>query len=170
MSDLTFDAHVWAHLVRYGAREMLSSMAAEGWQLGRKLRNSGIEIVSGPLVVRTLKSQGADPPHPGGSSARNAFWSQQQTRLPLKIGGVTFPQGANLILDWSVNARREMMLALSKPLGSWNYRSIPNIEWRRHVLIGDGEDLRFDPADEDVDVRPRFDKEELDAEVNGGDE
>jgi hypothetical protein len=172
MSDLDFDPHLWAHLVRYGARQRLLTLDPDDWHLGRELRNSGIEVVRGPLVVRTLKSQGDDPPSPGTSHAKMGFWSQRQTRLALVVDGVVFPNGANLILDWSATVEREIRLALSKPYAPWNYRRMPRIQWRRRVLIVEGEELRFDSAEEDIDVQPRFDPDEIEpgGEEGGADE
>jgi hypothetical protein len=163
---LPFDSHLWAHIARYGACQHLAQVQPDGWECGRKLPNSGIEVICSPLVLRTLKAQGSDPPHPGGNLARRMFWTQgQQMRLPLSLGGVRFPEGANFILDWTVNRERVIALALSKPIGTWKYRGTPKLEWRRPVRIADGEDLRFVPTDEDLSVEPAFDPGEF--EVGG---
>ena len=124
MSDLPEDRILWAHLVRLGARMHLGTLEPEEWKLGRDLPNAGIELVRGPIVFRALKSQQGDPPHPGWSRSRKQFWSQQGT-LPLVVNGVVMPQGANLILDWHVSQAREVLVALSKPVGVWKYRGAP---------------------------------------------
>src|SRR3712207_5929472 len=53
-----YDAHMWAHLVRYRARNEVAKLGDDTWQLGRSLPNSGIEIACNPLLVRVLKTQG----------------------------------------------------------------------------------------------------------------
>lgn len=166
-SDLSpLDPHLWAHIARYGACQHLGQLEPDGWERGRDLPNSGIEVVRGPLVLRTLKAQGSDPPHPGSNLARRLFWTQgRQMRLPLSLGGTLFPEGANYILDWTVDRERVISLALSKPVGIWRYRGTPKLEWRRPVRITDGEELRFVPADEDLSVEPAFDPGEF--EVGG---
>jgi len=166
-SDLSpFDPYLWAHIARFGACQHLAQVRPAGWNRGRDLPNSGIEVTCGPLVLRTLKTQGSDPPHPGGNYARRQFWTQgRQMRLPLSYQGVLFPEGANYILDWTVDRERVIALALSKPIGIWKYRSTPRLEWRRPVRITDGEDLKFVPADEDLSVEPAFDAGEF--EVGG---
>jgi hypothetical protein len=167
-SDMAHDPYLWTHIARYGACQRLAQAEPEGWKNGRRLPNSGIEVTRGPLVLRTLKAQGSDPPHPGGNLARRAFWTQaRQMRLPLSYEGAPFPDGANYILDWTVNRERVLSFALSKPVGIWKYRGEPKLEWRRSVRITDDADLRFVPTDEDgLDVEPTFDPGEFEA---GGD-
>jgi hypothetical protein len=167
-SDMSFDPYLWAHIARFGACQRLAEIEPDGWEHGRDLPNSGIEVRRGPLVLRTLKAQSDDPPHPGGNAARQAFWTQaQQLRLPIWLGGALFPVGANFILDWMVDRQRVISLALSKPIGVWKYRGAPKLEWRRPVGITDGEDLRFVATDEDdLNIEPTFDPGEFEA---GGD-
>ncbi len=169
MSDLDWDDLLWAHLVRHGARTYLGSLTpSDDWELGRELKNSGIEIVRSPIVFRTLKAQAGEPPHPGHSDARRGFWSQQLS-LGLVLNGVEFPAGgANLILDWTVGPKREIRLALSKPKGIWVYHGSPKLEWRRSVIVQEGQPLRFEPAEEDVLVEPRFDLTELEGDGEVG--
>lgn len=139
-------------------------MEPQGWERGRRLPNSGIEVRRGPLVLRALMTQGGDPPHPGGSFARRDFWAQaRQMRLPIVLGEIQFPPGANYILDWTVDRQRVISLALSKPVGVWKYRGKPQLDWRRLVDVTDGEELRFVPADEDVTVELTFDAGEFGA-------
>lgn len=161
------DAHMWAHLTRYRARNELyeAEGAATGWGMGRKLANSGIEILCDPLVVRVLKTQGSTTPHPGGNSARIKFWSQAvmtQLRLPLLFGNNSMRQGANLIVDWTIGPDKEILLALAKPLGPWQYRHHPKLQWRKPVLFDNADEPRFIPRDEDVEVR--YESDELKGE------
>jgi len=165
LSALPLDPYLWAHLVRYQARAVLTGLEPETWSLGRDLRNSGIEIARGPFTVRALKSQGGGPPHPGGSGARRSFWGQQ---MALPFDGNEGAVGANLILDWDAGLDREILLGLSKPIGIWKYRGIPKLEWRRPVEVGEDTELRFTPGEEDVDVEPRFDLTELEEEGDAG--
>jgi hypothetical protein len=166
MSDMQWDSHLWAHLVRHGCRSYLRELPeVDGWRLGRELKNSGIEVVRGPIIFRALKSQAGTAPNPGSSVARRYFWSQIQLALPLQIDGVASPSdGANLILDWAIGAQRDVTLALSKPVGVWPYQGTPKLEWRRTVIVQDGAALRFDPAEEDVMVEPRFDLTEIEGD------
>lgn len=159
------DPHLWAHLVRYRSRARLEEYLEETWALGRRLRNSGIEIVRGPFVMRALKSQEGGPPHPGGSWARRSYWMQQ---LTLPFDGHERPAaGANLIVDWALGEQREILLALSKPVGVWKYRGVPKLEWRVQVVFSDDSELIFQPAEEDVNVELTFDLTELDEEDIG---
>ncbi len=160
------DRHLWAHLVRYRARLKLEGHAAQAWSLGRRLPNSGIEIVKGSVVMRALKSQGGAPPHPGASWARRNYWMQQ---LTLQFDGDhSGPSaGANLVVDWALGEEREVLLALSKPIGLWKYRGAPKVEWRRPVVFGSGAELSFQPSDEDVAIEPVFDLAELEEDDRG---
>ena len=161
LSKQPFDSHYWSHSVRYRARVVLANEAANGaigWGLGRQLPNSGIELVVGPVVIRILKAQDDGPPHPGYSRARKAFWTQRghdgpfQLTLALAFDGVSAINGSNLLLDWTVDKQKEVMLALSKPVGVWNYQTKPKIAWRRHVVFGGEGEPQFIPPEEDVDV------------------
>jgi hypothetical protein len=169
LSGMKYDPYLWTQIVRYGACQHLAGIDPEGWQRGRELPNNGLEITRGPLVLRTLKAQGSDPPHPGRNLARRAFWTQQM-RLPLVFEGIAFPvSGANYILDWTVGRERVLSMALSKPIGIWKYRNQPKLEWRRAVRITDDEGLRFVPADEDdLNVEPTFEPGEFEADGDAG--
>lgn len=162
LDELPFDPYLWAHLVRYQTRLRLSNANQEGWKLGRTLPNSGIEVVRGPFVLRALKTQVGDPPHPGGNRARRNYWTQsQQLVLPLDGNGARPQIGANLILDWTVDDARQVEVALSKPVGVWKYQGAPRLEWRRIVVFDQGSELKFEPREEDVQVEPKFDLTEL---------
>jgi hypothetical protein len=167
------DSHYWSHSARYRARNVLNEVTwQEGWHLGRDLANSGVEIVRGDLTMRVLKAIGGAPPHPGHNRARQSFWRQkpavvvptpQQLYFALAIDGLTLLNGSNLIVDWDVIAKRQLVLALSKPDGVWNYQKKPRLAWRRHVIFGDANEPRFDPTEEDIPVEyPDYDVTELD--------
>lgn len=160
------DPYLWAHLVRYRARMKLEEHETQSWALGRHLRNSGIEIVQEPVVMRALKSQGDAPPNPGPSRARRSYWTQQLT-LPFDVHEAGSASGANLVVDWALGEKREMLLALSKPIGLWKYRGAPKLEWRLPVVFVDDKELSFQPGDEDVAVEPVFDLTELDEDDIG---
>ncbi len=160
------DPHLWANLVRYRARMKLEDYEARGWSLGRRLRNSGIEIVKGPMVMRALKSQEGAPPPPGASRARRSYWMQQLV-LPFGENDDGPATGANLVVDWALGGGREILLTLSKPVGVWKYRGAPKLEWRLPVVFVDDAELSFQPSDEDVAVEPAFDLAELDEEDSG---
>jgi hypothetical protein len=76
--------------------------------------------------------------------------------------------GANLILDWTATVEREILLALSKPIGVWKYRAAPKIEWRLPVVLAHEDELRFEATEETVDVEPRFNLDELNEEPGKG--
>jgi hypothetical protein len=157
------DPWLWAHLARYGARSHLAGLEPEDWEPGRELANSGLEIKRMPLVLRTLKARGEGPPNPGTNAARRGYWSQSP-RLPLKLGDALMPEGANFILDWSVNKERQLFLALSKPIGIWKYGQTPKLEWRKG-FEDDDEGLRFIPSDEEaLPIEDVFDTSEFDEE------
>lgn len=160
------DPHLWANLVRYRARMKLEEHETQAWSMGRHLRNSGIEIVKGPIVMRALKAQGDAPPHPGASRARRNYWMQQLT-LPFDGNDAGPAAGANLVVDWALGGEREILLALSKPIGVWKYRGAPKLEWRLPVVYVDDTELGFQPTDEDVAVEPVFDLTELEEEDSG---
>jgi hypothetical protein len=159
------DPHMWAHLVRYEARNRLGSGTAS-WSV-RPLANSGIEIASTPLVMRAMKSHEGGPPPPGHSRTRRAFWSQQpwQGTLALSWDGIREPTaGANLILGWMRAADGGVDLALAKPIATWKYKGQPRLAWSRPVEFDDEDVPRFVVADETVDVEPRFELDELSPE------
>jgi hypothetical protein len=156
------DPHMWAHLVRYEARNELGDGAAD-WTVSRLL-NSGIEIVRAPLVMRTMKAQDGGPPSPGHSRNRNAYWTQQGS-LGLDWAGIKEPEfGANLILDWATDADRTLQLCLSKPIGIWKYRSQPKLAWSLPVEFDADDVPGFVISEESVEVEPKFDLDELGAD------
>jgi hypothetical protein len=163
MDEQPWNPHVWATLVRYRALNLLVAAEKDGWWLGSKLPNCGIAIQSGQLTGRLLKSQGGGPPAPGRNVARRRYWSQyRQLGLPLETNEPIDPSaGANLIFDWDVTEDREVLLALSKPVGLWKYRGEPELEWRLPIMIADT-GLSFEGRDdEDVSVEPKYDLGEL---------
>lgn len=163
------DPYLWAHLTRYEARNDLATKTEDGWSIGRRLANSGIEIVSEPLVVRALKTQGSTTPHPGRNAARINFWTQAvtQLRLPLRFGNREMPQSANLIVDWSIGHDNDILLALAKPVGTWRYRGNPKLAWRKPVVFDASDEPSFVPASEDVEVLVEYDQDELKGEREG---
>jgi hypothetical protein len=154
-----FDAYFWSHSVRYHAVQVLDRAPQVDWTVGRKLPNSGIELRQDPVLMRLLKSQGDGPPHPGSSRARRRFY-RQQLRLPMPWGDLNTSEGANLIVDWEVGERREVLLALSKPVGVWDYQGTPSIEWRLPVVFGNDGEARFAAMDDDLELEPQYDIEE----------
>jgi hypothetical protein len=153
------DPHMWAHAVRFAAREQLGA-GSDAWTV-RDLANSGIEVVASPVVMRTMKAQAGGPPSPGHSRTRRAYWMQQGT-LALDWDGTREPvTGANLLLDWSLGSAREVFLSLSKPVSVWKYRGQPRVAWRRPVEFDDANVPHFVVSDESVDVEPKFDLTEF---------
>jgi hypothetical protein len=170
LDKLPSDSHYWAHCVRYHACNRLASAPADGWRWAR-LANSGMLVARDPLVVRVFKSQFDGPPNPGHSVARNRFWRQEGASVQLPLPGLTWggdvpePLTTHLILDWDIDGAKRIVLALSKPHGSWKFTGQPKLVWRRPVIITE-EELRFSPAvEDDVLVQPRF--EELEADEPG---
>ncbi len=146
------DPHLWAHLVRYRAVQVLREKEGGGsWRLGRDLQNSGIELFRGSFVLRVFKGQEGGPPHPGGSFSRRRFWSQMD-QLAFDLGGAMIRDGeaANLILDWAVDDKRAVVVGLSKPAGIWAYQERPRVEWRIAVPIGEERMPRFEVPEEDI--------------------
>jgi hypothetical protein len=156
LAALEFDAHFWAHAVRYRAACHLAGLQPPGWRITRRLPNSGIEIARDPLVFRTFKTTQDVPPPPGANLARRSFWTQRPAvvlNLPLSWNDVQMPvDGANLLLDWNVDDERSLRLALSKPIGTWKYQGTPKLEWRRLVVFGSDDEPRFEGRDEGLEV------------------
>lgn len=167
MDGLEPDAHYHAHHVRYAALAYLKKLQSDGWGLGRPLKNSGIEIVRFPMVFRVFKGQHGQPPHAGRNHARRGFWNQG--RLGLDFGsGVVMPEfGANLIVDWDTGIEGPL-LALSMPIGNWEFQGQPKLAWRRFFTVNDTDDLRFIATDEDLGFDLRLDDEDLDQEEGLG--
>ena len=150
LAGLPKDPHMYAHLVRFAARLDLERVEADEWQLNRKAANSSIEVTRGPIAFRALMSQMGNPPSPGHSGARQAFYSQG--RLPLDYDGIVMPFSANLILHYMVNSAQDLILALCKPAGTWRFNEAAKIEWRRPIVVRAGQALRFEAAEEDIDI------------------
>jgi hypothetical protein len=144
------DPYLWAHLARYHAYHFLHDLVASAWTLST-LRNSGIQVAKGPLVVRAFKRLGGGPPHPGHSLARRDYYGQRL--LPLLWEGVQAPEsGANLLVDWDADpSTLQVSLALSKPEGVWRFQGKPKLEWRHYVDFADDGHPGFIPADEPLD-------------------
>lgn len=121
--------------------------------------------------MRTMKTQGGDPPSPGHSRTRRAFWAQQtegQKSLELEWGDIREPaDGANLILGWTPSLDGSVELALAKPIATWKYKGQPRLAWSRPVEFDSDDIPHFLVADEDVDVEPKYDLGELGPESAG---
>ncbi len=161
MSDLSPDAFLWAHMVRFGARQWLDRTEATDWEQGRNLANSGIELRRTPLVVRVVKALDGGPPHPGVSGRKRAFWMQQNERLPLAFGKVAMPKVCNFLLDWNVGASQDIELALSKPNGEWRFKDNPRLAWRRQVVLTKQGQRFSSPEERDLDVAAVIDEAEF---------
>lgn len=98
-------------------------------------------------------SQDGEPPHPGRSLARASFYQQAAFLLDDGAAGPL----VNLLLYYSVTKQQGLVLELCKPVDVWGYGDRPILAWRRPVLFGpgDGESLRFQPAEEDVSIETR---------------
>jgi hypothetical protein len=164
MHNLTPCSFTWSTLVRYHTLNRMSTATNDtesAWLL-RLLKNNGLEIKLNGWTVRPLKSFNAGPPAPGQTVARQIFYKQgfQQTSLydlevPL----------CNFVLDWDVDDKRHPILALSKPQGLWNFRSVPKVEWRRYVEFPNEGPVKFKPVpdgqDDDINVLPPIDQDEF---------
>lgn len=156
------DPHVWATLVRYHACNVIEpKVKGKAWTF-RKLTNCGLEFRVGPYLVRALRTLDKNPPNPGRNDARRQFYSQyHQYHIP--YDGLTNPtMGVNLILDWTTGAKRSILMALSKPIGVWNYKGQPKIEWRKAIEFDDDKTPRFAGSTEDgIDLQPKYDEGEF---------
>lgn len=152
--------------MRYLAAHRLHQAGHEGWEMGRKLRNSGMELRRGPVVMRVLKAQYGGPPHPGASLSRRGFYRQQLIPLPLDWEKVDVTEGAFLLIDWSMGEKREVLLGLSTPAGVWNFQGQPKTEWHMPVEFDSGGDPKFPTTlDEELYVTPIFELD--DEEISG---
>ncbi len=162
--DRAYDAHLWAHLVRYEAALSLRSDLAtidqedREWNL-RLPHHSGIEILMDPFRVKVCKAVGDAPQSPGRNRARKQFFQQ------LGLSLFAAHAGANLILYWRVT-NGELELGLCKPKGLWRFKDQPKLEWRRPVHVDPLAGLTFPSADEDVEVF-RLDETEIGEEEAG---
>lgn len=159
-------SYTWAALARYWTGYKMEAASKDKPWLIRRLKNNGLEVTLNGWTFRPLKTHDDAPPAPGRNLARRAYYRQQfeQTRLVFdgNVPGFSSEQNANLILDWTVDAKRHPILALSKPQGYWKYQGVPNLEWRRYVEFpGDGKPAAFSPAsdsDDDINVLPQSDE------------
>ena len=136
------DPCLWSYNVRSGACSHLAEMPpSDTWGLGRRLSLAGIEVKCRPFLIKVWKSRDSNPPPPGDSQARNNFCRQ----LSLDLGD---SGGTNLIVDWSLGAADEVVLALSRPNGAWAYRQTPTLEWRSTIEFPAGSGLAFPTATE----------------------
>jgi hypothetical protein len=158
------DDHFWAHAARWQARQYLDTATKEGWQLGRQLPNTGVELRCGPTVLRVLRRYQGGPPPPGSSKARLGYYAQEYTPEPVLAlvwsDGVQLPDSCNLIVDWALGKNKHLSLALSKPIGVWKFKGQPKLEWRREVFFDPADEPRFMTGDETLEV-PRYDETEL---------
>lgn len=164
------DDYYWAHAARWQARQYLAELPSDGWELGRLLPNTGIELRCGPVIVRVLRRYQNGPPNPGSSRARKGFYAQY---TPEQVLSLEWPDGAqlsdncNLIVDWALGRNRQVSLALSKPIGFWKFRGQPRLDWRRFVGFDPSDEPRFETSDEDLEVT-RYDEAEIDADQDLG--
>lgn len=158
------DDYYWAHAARWQARRYLAGLSPDGWELGRKLPNTGIELLCGPVVLRVLRRYQDGPPNPGTSRARKGFYSQYTPEAVLGLewpDGVQLPDSCNLIVDWAVGANKQVSLALSKPVGVWKFKGQPKLDWRRLVAFDPNDEPRFETLDDEFEI-PRYDEAEMD--------
>ncbi len=160
MGDLPPDGYTWATLVRYWAWQEIKQTQAGSADLdwkARRLACNGMELECGAFRLRPFKSIFAGPPAPGHSEVKRDYYRQRN--IPNLWQGSLFDEplparGANLIIDWSIGAKRDPIIALSKPKGLWPYRGNPDLEWRITIRFGDDSDpsgLRFKPSDDESD-------------------
>jgi len=166
------DPYVWATLVRYRTCNVIKpKIEGQAWSF-RKLTNCGLEFDLGPYRVRALRTLDGNPPNPGRNDARRQFYAQHhQYQLPFDdVDGVTDETiGANLILDWTTDANRTVLMALSKPIGVWQYKGQPKIEWRKRIEFDDDKNPRFiGSTEDDIDIPPKYDEDEIDQEGEAG--
>ena len=146
-------ASLWSHIVRCSACDYITAIDRSEWEF-HALANSGMKVVCGSVTMRVLKALNGEPPHPGPSRSRMAFYAQDHRQLT--IPGLDAPAAdrQNLILVWSaVGGGQDMQLVLCKPKGVWAYGQPPDLEWRRSVEFGpDGDPGFAAPDDPDVPV------------------
>ena len=70
------------------------------------------------------------------------------------------------MVDWALGEEREVLLALSKPIGLWKYRGAPKVEWRRPVVFGDRDPLY--PVSLAVELKDAIPRSWLWVVPNGG--
>lgn len=168
MEDLGHDPWLYSHLVRFGARQYLESLYPSDWALVEGISNSGIHILKGPLKLRVMKATlSGTVPSPGKNEARRDFYSQVTPPLPLIIENRITPPSPNHILDWQVDEQHELLLALSCPFDTWNYKGKPHLHWRREIrleTLSQDASIRFKSSDEDIPVSLRYEPEDLEEE------
>lgn len=161
LANQPFDTYVWTMLTRYRAYVRLKAEAQDKDWTVRRLRNCGIEIRRGGLTVRALRSMDAGPPNPGRNTARRQYY-RQYIQTSLSYPGEESGPGANLLLDWMVGQDREILMALSKPIGVWRYKGQPDLEWRKPLTFDEDDTASFTGVDEtDIEIPPKFDEDEL---------
>ena len=157
-------SHHYASCIRTAARDCLENCERDGWELSSSSANSSIEFTKGNVICHVHMSQNGQPPHPGHSGTRRAFYDQlSQSSLPFDTRVV---QTVKLILHYRVTPHQELVLELCRPLRPWNYVDTAEIEWRRRIVIGSESDdsFRFQPTDGDIEIEG----EDLDESRNSG--
>ena len=167
MHNLRPCSFTWSTLVRYHTLSRMSEKANDKdlvW-LFHPLKNNGLEIKLNGWTVRPLKSFKAAPPAPGQTLARQSFYRQDFYQTSLYDVEVPL---CNFVLDWDVDDKRHPIMALSKPQGLWDFRSVPKIEWRRFVEFPEDGSVKFKPVpdgqDDDINVLPPIDQDEFGGE------
>jgi hypothetical protein len=167
MDNLPVCSFTWSTLVRYWAWQEVQKRVgeAENWR-AKRLLNNGMEIISNGHTIRPFKSIDAQPPAPGASRRRRAYY-EQVIQKSLDFGEMMYTSnGANLILDWMVDPQtRATEISLSKPTAYWRYRGTPKLEWRITVQFpDDGSDpLKWQPSDDGdgFDLNKKIDTSEI---------
>jgi hypothetical protein len=169
MDRLPVCSFTWSTLVRYWAWQEVQARLkdAESWR-AKRLLNNGMEILANGHTIRPFKSIDAQPPAPGASLRRRAYY-QQVVQGTLDFGEPVYrSSGANLVLDWMVDPEtRSTEIALSKPMDTWRYRGMPKLEWRITVQFPDGGGpgaLTWEPGSDDddtFDLNKRIDTSEI---------
>ena len=144
--------HHYASTIRTVARDSLENCERDGWELSGSSANSSIEFTKGNVVCRVHMSQNGQPPHPGHSGTRRAFYDRP-SQLSLAFD-TQVVQTVKLILHYRVTPHQELVLELCRPLRPWNYGDTAEVEWRRRIVIGPEfhDSLRFQPTDGDIEI------------------
>ena len=127
----SIDLSLAPNLVRYFAKEFLQSKGQNVEDVidMESLANNGLQVRATGYAIRILKADNGNPPTPGASRAKQAFYHQQNFVF-MSSDGSTEGGGTNLLLLWDVDQQYNLQqLVLACPCGGDTRRSSVECNW-----------------------------------------
>lgn len=167
--DQPVEPYLYAHLVRYRAKQHLETHGHAVQFTTDDIAYSGLQVCFDRYRVRILKADQGDVPAPGISNRRQQFWAQLHLNIDqLSMFEDGTPPPVNLLVIWDVDGRHNLApLTLACPKGGGTHRRSVEVYW--HIPIPhpaervEPQVSSFDDDDLDItliDLEPR-DAQEL---------